>query len=307
MEDEVISASHSAEEVNNVTEAVESARAAFDLPKSEQASEIEQPEVDGGTVTDPAEHPQGKKITVKYNKQDVEIDEESVPELLQKGLALEKERERKAEAEKALQRAAKLAGYDRTEDYLANLDRIEQQAVQTKQDQLEQYKRQLLQEAEDSGLDPETLTRYLDNHPLFQQAQAALDREKQSQTVQKQQESEQQQLQKWEALFTKYPSLTDNLPEDGSAAAWLTPEMKVRIDRGYDPIDAYELAHRDTLTAQTKKQVEAAAIKAQRLNKRSEALGSEGGETEPQVPDELVSAFSMFGLNPANAKKYVKK
>lgn len=90
--------------------------------------------------------PESKKRIVKFNKEDREIDESEVDELLQKGLVLDKERDRKTELEKHLDRVAKLAGFDNQADYIANLDKIEQDQQQQKEDEYTTLESELVQE-----------------------------------------------------------------------------------------------------------------------------------------------------------------
>ena len=244
---------------------------------------------------------------VKYNKQEVEVPEEQVDELLQKGLALDKVREKQSEAEKALQRAAKLAGYEKVDDYLKNLDNIEKEAVKQKQDHLTDLRNQLREEAENAGLDPQRVDEWLDNNPLLAEARKVLDREEQEREAIKQRQAEEMNIKGWEALFQKYPTIADEMDEEGQSAPWLTPEMVERIKRGYDPIDAYELVHRDKLVSSEKEKARQDVLKQQRLNKRAAVEGNVTGEPDDGVPDSVKGAFAMFGLDPSQAKKFISK
>jgi len=291
-------ASHSDE-----TQEVQDALAAFGLDAPEQ---VEEPEVADEQEAPAIEPEQPRKIKVKVDKEDREFDvsDDKLPEYVQKAYALDKERNKRSELEKNLERAAKLAGFETADAYLANLDKIEQEAQQQKEQQWQDLRQQLREEAEYNGLDTEKLDAWLDNHPLLQEAQRAVQERQQLEQQQQHQTAEQQWQQKWQDLYAAYPELAT--PSEG-APEWLTPDMQARIDRGYDPKDAYELAHKDTLIQRSKKQAEQKAIKDQRLGLRSQVEGDERGETEPEVPAELSSAFSMFGLDPRSAKKYVKE
>ncbi|MEK3717921.1 hypothetical protein [Paenibacillus sp. FSL R7-0333] len=256
----------------------------------------------------PATEEQKNVRKVKFNKKEVEIPEDQIDDLLERGLALDKERERKTKYESALTRAAKLAGYDKVDDYLTNLDTLEQQAAKQKEDAFTSMRQQLREEAENAGIDPALLDEWLDNNPVIAHANEVLEREKTSQSVQQQQQAEQAKLQSWQDLFAKYPHLTDDLPDDGSAAPWFTPEMQRLVnDRNYDPIDAYRLVYSDKIIADERKRTEQDVIKQQRLNKRSRVEGESRVDTEPEVPPEKAAAFIEFGLNPNAAKKYIKK
>ncbi|ANY67307.1 hypothetical protein BBD42_13105 [Paenibacillus sp. BIHB 4019] len=268
-------------------------------PENEQAEMSEPPAIE--------EAPAAKTIKVKHNKEEIEVDisDDKLPEYVQKALALDKERSKKTELEKSLERAAKLNGFDKTEDYLANLDQLEQQAKQRQQDQFKDLHDQLREEAEYAGIDPEKLDAFLDAHPLLQEANKAIAERQRADEERSLQVAQQAEIAKWGELFTAYPDLV--VPEDGVAPDWLTPDMSDRIERGYDPKDAYELAHRNTITAQTRKQAEQKAIKDQRLGLRAQVEIQSSGEPEAEVPTELSTAFSLFGLDPKAAKKYVKK
>lgn len=248
-----------------------------------------------------------KKVKVKFNKEEreVEVTDDNLPEFIEKSLALDKERERKNEYEKALNRAAKLAGYKDHADFVANLDKIEQEQIKKQQTELDQLQDKLLAELEENGVDRELAKRYLDNNPLVQQAKEAIAERERLQQEQKEAEKKQNNVAQWNALFKKYPSLVEEAGED--TPSWYTPDMARRVDAGYDPIDAYELAHRDTIVEQTKKQTEQATLKKQMLNKRSQVADKGIPQNEPEVPEELSTAFSLFGLSPKLAKKYIKK
>ncbi|MGG4217307.1 hypothetical protein ABEW32_03635 [Paenibacillus jamilae] len=278
-----------------------------DEPMGEEQDVLEQDEELEPEDEPPAIADEPKKLKVKFNKQEVEIDENQIPEYVQKGLALEKERERRSETEKALERSAKIAGFNSTDEYLANLDKIEQQAVQKRQDDFDYLKQQLREEVENAGLDPDYVERYLDAHPLLQQAKEVMERESKAQELQKQEAQQQQLLKGWEELFNQHPELVENAPAEGERPDWLTSEMDALIEQGYKPIHAFELTNRDKIIANERKRTEQNVIKQQRLNKRAQVEKQAALETEPEVPKELADGFALFGLNPALAKKYVKK
>ncbi|WP_339211893.1 hypothetical protein [Paenibacillus sp. FSL L8-0333] len=247
-----------------------------------------------------------KGVTVKHNGQDVTVDEEKVPEFLQMGLNYDKIKGRNQQYESALDRLAHQQGYKDHAELLANLDKIEQQQVQRQQDQFDQLKQRLRQEAEDAAIDPDALEQYLDNHPILKQARQVIEREQTAQQTRQLETVQQQAVQGWESLFAKYPDLADQVNADGTGATWLTADMQAKLQRGYDPIDAYELVHRDSLTAVTRKQAKQEVIKQTRLNKRGQSLGAAGAPLEAEVPQELQDAFKMFGLDPNEAAKYSK-
>lgn len=271
----------------------------------EEEPEDEDPDADDDAPPATEEHKNVRKV--KFNKQEVEISEDQIDELLQKGLALEKERARKSESEKALQRAAKLAGYDNVDDYLANLDKLEQDAIQKQKDHFAALKQRLREDAEENGLDSDLLEEFLENHPILQQANEVLSRQEQEQDLIKQQEAQQSNIKAWEALFEKYPSLTDEVSEDGGSAPWMTEDFISRINKGYDPVDAYEIVYRDQILAEERKRAEQSVKKQNRLNKRAKVEGKVSSEQEEEVPENIKGAFAEFGLDPRTAKKFMTR
>ncbi|MFS8215625.1 hypothetical protein [Paenibacillus sp. S29] len=278
-----------------------------DEPMGEDQDEPEQDEELEPEDEPPAIADEPKKLRVKVNKEEIEVDDDQIPELVQKGFGLDKERQRRTEAEQALQRAAKLAGFETADEYLANLDKIEQQAIQKKQDDFDLLKQQLREDAESAGIDPDYLDRYLDAHPLLQQAREVVERESKSQETRKQEEQQEQLLKGWEELFNQHPELVENAPAEGEKPEWLTAEMDALIKQGYKPVHAYEVTNRDKFLAAERKRTEQDVIKKQRLNKRSQVVTQASAEMEPEVPQDLASAFAAFNLDPKAAKKYVKK
>lgn len=248
-----------------------------------------------------------KMMKVKHNKEEIEVDvsDEKLPEYVQKALALDKEREKKTEYEKALDRVAKQQGYKDHSDLIANLDKIEQDAQKQKEDEYARLEADLIQEYEDAGGDPEKLKSWLNNNPLLQKARADAEAAKEREATEQQTKDEQEWNSKWDALYKKYPELRADA--DSNTFTFYTDEMKSRVDRGYDPIDAYELAHRDKIQAQNKSKTEQRIIKEQQLGLRSKVETNSPADNEPQVPTALSSAFAAFGLPADAAKKYVKK
>ncbi|MED5019329.1 hypothetical protein P9847_18670 [Paenibacillus chibensis] len=270
--------------------------------ESDEELEDADPAIDGNQE----QVPERKGVTVKHNGQDVTVEDEQVPEYLQMGLNYKKVKGQVQQYESALDRLARQQGYKDHADLIENLDKIEQEAVQKQQNQFDQLKQHLRQEAEDAGIDPNVMEQYLDNHPLIKQAREVVQRSEQEQQYRQQEQSQQQLLQGWEALFKKYPQLADQVSPDGGTAPWLTPEMHSKLQRGYDPVDAYELVHRDSFMADERKRAEQSVLKTQRLNKRAQVEGQGKGDRQPEVPSELSSAFAAFGLDPKNAQKYAK-
>jgi hypothetical protein len=253
-----------------------------------------------------------KTIKVKVDKEEREFDvsEDKLPEYVQKAYALDKVRGKQTELERNLDRAAKLHGFNSSDEYLANLDHLEQQAQQRQQDQFKELRDQLREEAEYAGIDAVKLDAFLDNHPLLQEANRAITESQRAAQERNEQLSEQQMKSKWSELYSAHPDLVESSRsfDDGIAPEWFTSEMQSLVnDKGYDPLHAYKLAHMDKLQAQTKKQAEQKAIKDQRLGLRSQVETEAYADSEPEVSPELASAFALFGLNPKSAQKYAKK
>lgn len=277
----------------------------FPEAEEEQAESEGESQGDHPPIDEPEEQPK-RGITVKHNKEEVFIDEEKIPEYARKGLNYEKIEGRAKQYEQALDRIAKQQGYKDHADLVANLDRIEQQAIQRQQDEFDALRQQIREDAENAGLDPELVDQYIENHPALQQAREVLEKDKQANEFRKQEEESRRQTESWEALFRKYPQLLEQTNEDGSAA-WMTPELESRIRRGYDPIDAYELVYRDNIIADERKRAEQSTLKQQRLNKRVQVETTTSATLEDEVPEELKAAFKLFDLNPSEARKFMKK
>lgn len=310
--DDQLDANHSDQE-QSVRDYYESFGIEYEEEPEEENDEQEKNE-DGD---DPEEQPtivdepekSAKGIAVKYNGQELVIsDDEEIKTNVQKGLNYDKLKGESERYTTALDRLAKQHGFKNHDDLMDNLDVIEQRQAQHEQSQFDQLKQHLRNEAENAGIDPDVLDNYIDSHPLLQQAKAVLEQNQQAQQVRKQQETEQRQIQGWESLFSKYPQLGEQIDQANGSAPWLTQEMRNRIERGYDPIDAYELSHKDTIMADQKKKAEQAAIKNQRLNKRAtvEKNGTPA-DLEEEVPNDVSEAFRLFGLDPGKAKKHIKK
>lgn len=292
---------------------VKSALAAFDLlpnePETVEEEELDQEEPEYQEETEevpPATEEPTNVRKVKFNKGEVEVKEDEIDDLLQRGLALDKERERKETYRSGLERAAKLAGYDNVDTYLTELDNIERQTIQNKSNEINAMKQDMLQQYADAGFDPAQLEAFIDNHPLIKQAEEITAREQAALDAQKENQKEAALTQGFQDLFTKYPNLVEDV-QDGQAT-WYTADMKAKIDRGYDPIDAYELINRDAIVAENRRLSEQAVLKQQRYNKRAPLSPDSLPDKDiVTVPTELSDAFALFGLPPKDAKKYIKK
>lgn len=292
---------------------LESARSLFGLPPVETPEEPEdQPAEEAGLDEEAAaeeeavdDAPRDKNGRyVKYNKEERFVPEEEYDPLLRKGLNYEKVEGRLKERESQLDLVAQLSGYKDHAEMLENLPRIQEQRTQQEIDGFETVKNQLREQAQEGYLDADAVE-------LFIKRTEEAVQYKESERQRKEQEQRaQQEAEGWNNLFAKYPDLAAQVQDDGDGnikADFLNPDMVSRIGRGYDPLDAYELVHRDNLVAEAKKKTEQKVLKQQRLNKRS-AVESAGGSTKQSpVPTEVEEAFKLMGLNPEAAQKYFKK
>lgn len=304
MSEEIVSDSQIETVEEEQNEEVKNAFEMFGITQQKEETKAPESEEDQS----PAKETDSKKLKVKFNKEDVEIDEDKIPELVQKGLGLDKERERKSELEKTLDRVAKLAGYDNNADYIANLDKLEQQQQQKKQDDFDKLKSDMRQEFIDNGFDPDKVDAYIETHPLMQKAREAVLKDEERSVQETLTKTQEQNQKAWQELYKEFPDIVESSQafNEGKEPEWYNAEMKSRITKGYDPVDAYRLAHMSTIQTQTKKAAEQKAIKDVMLGNRSQVETVQSTDTEPHVPEALTSAFSMFGLNPKSAKKYVK-
>lgn len=283
---------------------VSDAFAMFGITPSKETSE----ESDAPPTEPKADETPKKGITVKFNKEDTFIEDEKVPELARKGLNYDKVEARVKESQDALERSAKLLGFKDHAELTANLDKLEQQQQQKEQDTYTQLKQDLREQAEDAGLDPDKVETWLNNHPLMQKAREATLKDEERAVQETLTKTQEQNQRAWQELYKEFPDIVESSQvfNEGNEPDWYNAEMKSRITKGYDPLDAYKLAHMSTIQTQTKKAAEQKAIKDVQLGKRSQVETTQSTDTEPHVPEALTSAFSMFGLNPNSAKKYVK-
>jgi hypothetical protein len=218
----------------------------------------------------------GSKRTfkVKYLGEDKDVDEDEAPTWIQKGMNHDRLQEKLTEQQKALDEVAKMQGYKDHADLIANLPKLREQQEQKEKERLQKQaddfdalKQQVVQELIDYGVDEQKAKEYAENNPLVKHARTAL-QDLESKQQQSKAEAEAAQIQqKWAELFREYPDLLESAKGE-ETPAWLTPDMDRRIKSGYDPIDAYRLAHSDKLQAQSKKAAEQKIIKEQHLGLR---------------------------------------
>lgn len=249
---------------------------------------------------------------VKHNKEETEVDISTTEKLhdhLQRSLALDKERERKTELEKNLDRAAKIAGYKDHTEYVANFDKMEQQQQEQDKNAYNELRQDLRQQAEDAGLDPDKVEAYLNDHPLMKEAQQAIQERDSSRLEQETQTRKQTIHNQWQELYKAYPEIVEDsnkFTPEGGKADFYTPEMESMVNAGYKPLDAYRLAHMDKIQTKTVKASQQRLIKEQQLGLRSQVETNAAPDNEPAVPTALANAFEAFGMTASEAKKYMK-
>lgn len=142
-----------------------------------------------------------------------------------------------------LARRARQEGFgDDVEGYLRAIDTLEQRM------QAEEAARRM-------GVDPQAYQQYI--APVSQKA-AQLEQELRtlkSQLTERQQLEE--QTSKWAALYEAFPGLLESAQafNEGGVPEWYNETMQGYINRGYDPVDAYRLAHADTIARQREQEV----------------------------------------------------
>ncbi|CAH1205660.1 hypothetical protein PAECIP111893_02388 [Paenibacillus plantiphilus] len=301
-------ASHSPETQEIQMDAeTESIYESFGINPTEK-KEIEMPTIP--EPTDPAigqveEDKPKTALKAKYNGEEIDVPEDQVKELVEKGMNLDKVRSQKTEYEKSLDRVAKLQGYKDHADLIANLDQLEAQQQKQKEQAFDEMQENMLYQLELNGISREDAVAWLEQHPTFQEAKALKESQQQSQ-------QQQQVTSKWQALYDRYPHLLDDAQafNRGEMPSFFNDEMRSRVDRGYDPLDAFELAHgtemKQEMQNKTKKQAEQSVIKQMQLGTRG---FTEQGAAEPDESDLLpaqVALAESFGVKPENVRKQQK-
>lgn len=296
-------------------------RSAFGLPPTvaeteeqngDEQDDIESPE-DADVDDDADEEPDApdadnvaetaRKIRIKYNGEERELDEDEAVTLAQKGMNYDKVQERLKQQQDALDRTARVHGYKDHAEYIEHLDEIEQRQIAQQKTALEDNENQIIQALLEAGYDESAVRTLINDNPAIRAGREALQEREQARERELQQQREQEEARGWEELLTRYPSLTEQIV-DGKAP-WMTDELLSRVKRGVSPLDAYELSHRDTLMQAERKRMEQDILKQNRLNKRP-AVANGKGNTEKQASQQLQNAFEAFGLDPKRANKYAK-
>lgn len=133
-----------------------------------------------------------------------------------------------------LEKQARIYGYATVEEYTKAID--------------EHYERQEIeQKARELGLDPDTYAQKFD--PVFKKVS---EMEQKLQTYEQQEQrraQEEKTAQAWSELYAQYPHLVEDAKawERGESPTFFNADMQKFIDLGYQPVHAFELAHKETL------------------------------------------------------------
>jgi hypothetical protein len=211
--------------------------------------ETQAPEVVPATTQ---EAPKG--MTVKYNKEDRFVSDEELPSYVQKGLNYDKVSDRAKEADtfqQNLERIAKHYGFETHSDYLAELDRFEQQ-------------KRIEEEADKLGVDESVIREHLE--PLKKQV-AQFEQEKESLRQERLQVQINAELTDLKAKYSDFDKHQDKV-------------FDMAISQGYKLEDAYKVATYEEKLSGIAKQTEAETIRKLQQNAvgSTGALGSEGTE-----------------------------
>jgi hypothetical protein len=137
-----------------------------------------------------------------------------------------------------LDKQAQIYGYRDRNEYKQALDtHLAQQAME--------------QEAARQGIDPDIYAQHL--QPLSQENEQL----KQRLQGYEQTEHQKQVSQSWSDLYSAYPNLSEDAKSwgKGENPNFYTDQMQQLIGMGYQPVHAYELAHKDTLFKQKEQEV----------------------------------------------------
>lgn len=141
-----------------------------------------------------------------------------------------------------LEKRARQEGFSDVASYLQAIDELEQ-------------RHQIEMESQRMGVDPETYAQYF--QPVNQEVNQ-LKQEVQTYRQEREQQSKQAEIKdKWGALYKDFPGLVETSLafNEGKDPEWYNDTMKGYVNRGYDPADAYRLAHADTINRQKEQEV----------------------------------------------------
>lgn len=322
---EIANQSEEVQPQENFDAETEALYAAYDLPAPKEQKEVDvqfpdvnaEPETEEPPTTEEpaaAETETKRTLRLKYNGEEKDVDEEEARTLAQKGMNYDKVQQKLQEQQQALDEVAQLQGFKDHAELLAQLPKLRQQQQKQKENEYDELRQSLRDEALEAGLDPDKLEQYLDNHPIMQESKRILESQQQL-TVKSQQE---QTISRWNELYSMLPDDAEK-PElyfapDGTlmfnsqnVPSWYNSDIQSKIERGYDPVDAFKIANMGNMTAQAKKQAEQRTIKEQQLGVRAQVEKSGAAEVDPNdlMPAQVMLA-ELFGVTPEDVRKQQK-
>jgi hypothetical protein len=267
----------------------------------------EEPEGESDPTTEP-EQPKG--IKVKYNGEEKLVSEEEAPTLLQKGLNYDKVQQRLQEQQTALDRVARLQGYNNHAELVANLDKIESEQRLAKERQFAELEQRMLDQLLASGVDEDVARDYVNNNPVVQENRRFKQQLEQEQQIKQKEAEDRAGAMRWSEFFSAFPQLENEWNEahaKGETAKWITDEFGDYIVKGYHPTDAYKLANMSSIQAQQKKQTEQKIIKQQQLGARAKVESNGVSEIENDAISPVqVALAEMYGVSPDSVRKQQK-
>lgn len=223
-------------------------------PQGMESQAMPQPRPEGDAAQNQAQAPASEYLTIRYNGQDMQINQQQAIELAQKGMNYDHVHSEMQQLRQAPE--------------FAFLDRIAQASGMTRQQYVEyaqrQFEEQQIQTQVAQGV-PEHIAR--DLHEIRQQQQRA-EEERQAN------EAREQQQELWRELVREYPGITS-----------LPPEVAHGINQGQTPLNAmrnWEIKH---LRARVMGQETA------QKNTRS-TMGSAAGDGPAPKADPFIDAFN---------------
>lgn len=322
---EIANQSEEVQPQENFDAETEALYAAYDLsaPKEQKEVDVQFPDVDAEPETEepptteeqtPTETAEKRTLRLKYNGEEKEVDEEEARTLAQKGMNYDKVQQKLQEQQQALDEVAQLQGFKDHAELLAQLPRLREKQQKQRENEHDELRQALRNEALDAGLDPDKLEQYIDNHPIMQESKRILESQQQL-TIKSQQD---QTLSRWNELYSMLPegaekpdlyfspegTLMFNSP---TVPTWYNSDIQSKIERGYDPVDAFQIANMGNMTAQAKKQAEQRTIKEQQLGVRAQVEKSGAVDADPNdlLPAQVQLA-ELFGVSPDGVRKQQK-
>lgn len=217
---------------------------------------------------------QEEEFEVRYNHETMRVKKSEAPTWIQKGLNHDRIKSKADKYESALQKAARLTGYDSVDSYLQAVEDAEKQADK--------------QRYEAAGInDPKLIEEIIDKHPVVKEARALSNQQRFTAEV--------QELAK-EFADTFGREIT---PED------IAPEvMQLREAKGYSMTEAFFIINRKNFKSLLDESASKAASKAVQDHKRQ---SKRGVESSADAPLESGKALDFTAEEKAWAERRVKQ